>query len=513
MGPRTEDRKLPEHSRHFDDRKRQVTILRDYVEVLRKECDRLEAKLSNEHIHQVSVEGLHGSALEELREETQREYAALLRKELQPTLEYFELVNEELMEEIPLKEEDDPNFDYPAGYDWREGNYMWLLFKIQQYFAYRETWTRVFRFINHTQPLRRASHEQAMVELTESWQELFDKSIWVKRMARRALEATGRDEGVHPGRGYEEQSPADTLIPPTIPAREEPRGTPEKKGRKGHSLPKRNGSSPGAFPNEKSQAEACQSAVEAVRRITSSCSSLESSSKSEKGGMAGGEWDPTSDGFTLDERGPRTIISPSEGRETRGPQNSKDSKGRGETPKGRPLPTLREIHQMNLRRALEEEMAEVPCDICGSQDHDYRHCQAGALLESQMPGTPQPGQNDDRGNLSQGPCGWCEKKGHISLECPAKFYSQSMKERFPKMKKRRKSKILEYTCRRCGEQHPFNRYCLYAIEPPIVPGECRSCATLTNHHDEECELVAIKDRIGLCTFCGDISHLYPDCLD
>ena len=126
---------------------------------------------------------------------------------------------------------------------------------------------------------------------------------------------------------------------------------------------------------------------------------------------------------------------------------------------------------------------------------------------------PQPGQNDDRGNLSQGPCGWCEKKGHISLECPAKFYSQSMKERFPKMKKRRKSKILEYTCRRCGEQHPFNRYCPYAIEPPIVPGECRSCATLTNHHDEECELVAIKDRIGLCAFCGDISHLYADCPD
>ena len=81
------------------------------------------------------------------------------------------------------------------------------------------------------------------------------------------------------------------------------------------------------------------------------------------------------------------------------------------------------------------------------------------------------------------------------------------------MKKRRKSKILEYTCRRCGEQHPFNRYCPYAVEPPIVPGECRSCATLTNHHDEECELVAIKDRIGLCAFCGDISHLYADCPD
>ena len=217
---------------------------------------------------------------------------------------------------------------------------MWLLFKIQQHFVHWEVWTGVFTLINLTQPLRRASHKQAMVELTESWQELFDKSIRVKRMARRALEATGGDERVHPRRGYEEQPPADTLVPPTILAREEPRGTPEKKGTKGHSLPKRDGSTPGTFPNEKSQAEACLSVVEAVRRITSSCSSFESSSKSEKGGMARGEWDPTYDGFALDERRPRTIRSPSEGHETRGPQDNKDSKGRGETPKGRLLPTL-----------------------------------------------------------------------------------------------------------------------------------------------------------------------------
>ena len=147
-------------------------------------------------------------------------------------------------------------------------------------------------------------------------------------------------------------------------------------------------------------------------------------------------------------------------------------------------------------------MADVPCDICGSQDHDYYHCQAGALLESQMPGTSQPGQNDGSRNLSPGPL-WLvrEERTHIP-GVSHKFISQSMKERFPKMKKKRKSKILEYTCRQCGEQHPFNRYCPYTAEPPIVPGECRSCATLTNHHDEECELVAIKDRIGLCAFCG-----------
>ena len=137
---------------------------------------------------------------------------------------------------------------------------------------------------------------------------------------------------MNPGRGYEEQLLADTLIPPTIPAREEPRGTPEKKGEGGPSLPKRKGSSPGTSLNEKLHAEARQSVVEAVHRITSSCSSLESSAKSDKGGMAGGDWDPTYDGFALDERGPQTITSPSEGHGTRGPQNNKDTEGRGETP-------------------------------------------------------------------------------------------------------------------------------------------------------------------------------------
>ena len=67
-GPRVENRKSPECGGRLDDRKRQVIILRDYVEVLRNERDRLEAKLLNEHIHQVSARGLHGSALEELRE-------------------------------------------------------------------------------------------------------------------------------------------------------------------------------------------------------------------------------------------------------------------------------------------------------------------------------------------------------------------------------------------------------------------------------------------------------------
>ena len=50
-GLSAEGRKSPEHGGFSGDRKRQITILRDYVEVLRKDRDRLEAKLLNEHIH------------------------------------------------------------------------------------------------------------------------------------------------------------------------------------------------------------------------------------------------------------------------------------------------------------------------------------------------------------------------------------------------------------------------------------------------------------------------------
>ena len=60
MELKTGERGLSEHSGRSDGRKRQVTIIRDYVEVLRSECDWLEARLLNEHIHQMSERGLQG---------------------------------------------------------------------------------------------------------------------------------------------------------------------------------------------------------------------------------------------------------------------------------------------------------------------------------------------------------------------------------------------------------------------------------------------------------------------
>ena len=186
-----------------------------------------------------------------------------------------------------------------------------------------------------------------------------------------------------------------------------------------------------------------------------------------------GDWDPTYDSIPPMRADVKKVPDPEDCSPTQVKERVTTG-DHGETPKGRPLPTLREIHQINLRRAMEEEQVDTPCDICGSLDHDYRHCRAGAHIESQdlrlLSREVQPQcQNCDKGHPGQCPCGWCGEKGHISTDCPTKYYSQSMKECFPKRKRAKRVNIMEYTCTRCGEKHPFNRYCPYAIDPPNCP--------------------------------------------
>ena len=175
-----------------------------------------------------------------------------------------------------------------------------------------------------------------------------------------------------------------------------------------------------------------------------------------------------------------------------------------ETPAGRPLPTLRDIRQANLRRVLEEEGAETPCDICGAPDHDYRTCPGGKYLESQDP---------TRDNIvPESPyCGWCQQFGHISAECTAHYNDDSMNKRFPPRGKKPRRFLRQYDCRRCGQKHPFNVYCPFVTQPPVIPGECKSCGAVTNVHDEDCQYVEVKDEIGICSFCGYLDHTYAQC--
>ena len=45
----------------------------------------------------------------------------------------------------------------------------------------------------------------------------------------------------------------------------------------------------------------------------------------------------------------------------------------------------------------------------------------------------------------------------------------------------------------------------------VIPGECRSCGTTTREHANDCQYVAIKDNIGLCTYCQAQDHRYANC--
>ena len=317
-------------------KERQIALLRDHVSALRRERDRVEATLLNQHIYRASAEHMREDALEDLRDATQEEYAQLLERELQPTLDYFEMIDEELIKAIPLEEEEDPNFNYPGNYDWKEGDYMWLLFKIQQHFAHREIWNGVYGFIGRTQPQRKARSRQVMIELTETWQDLFDKAVCVKRRARRYL-----DEKKKGGRrDYEGiQPPPDTLILPNVPTIDESRGPLDAESRREQEDRPKEGVR-GPPSKEQTKEDSKEAAVEAVRKMTASNSSLESSAKSGHGERSGGDWDPTYDGFVARDREVKPAVTPPQGRGGTRPRGTQIGKTLADTPKARPLPPL-----------------------------------------------------------------------------------------------------------------------------------------------------------------------------
>ena len=209
--------------------------------------------------------------------------------------------------------------------------------------------------------------------------------------------------------------------------------------------------------------------------------------------------------------GPRTPPEPQ--------RKFKQLKVYDQTPIGRPLPTLQQIRQANLRKIFEEEGVDTPCDICGDPHHDYRNCTKEAYRESQdvrqspAKGRDSGGQYPNCNTSHPGicPCAWCDQPGHIAQDCMAHFADDSMRARFPRKEKMKRTPIKYYECRRCGGSHPFNIYCPNIRDPPVVPGECRSCGTTTREHANDCQYVAIKDNIGLCTYCQAQDHRYADC--
>ena len=183
------------------------------------------------------------------------------------------------------------------------------------------------------------------------------------------------------------------------------------------------------------------------------------------------------------------------------------------------MPTLQQIRQANLRKIFEEEGVDTPCDICGDPHHDYRNCTKEAYRESQDVRQSPVSERGSRGQCPNCdiphpgvcPCAWCDQPGHIAQDCMAHFADNSMRARFPKKERIKRMPIKYYECRHCGGSHPFNIYCPNVRDPPVIPGECRSCGTTTREHANDCQYVAIKDNIGLCTYCQAQDHRYAAC--
>ena len=284
-------------------------------------------------------------------------------------------------------------------------------------------------------------------------------------------------------------------------------------------------------PDQESQREERDSVIDAVKQITDAQTETPGQGRMTVGDTPEYHWDTGYVGIQGFSSHLRNRVSetstPQGGQSPRGgprtppePQRQfKQLKVYDETPAGRPLPTLQQIRQANLRKIFEEEGVDTPCDICGSPHHDYRNCTKEAYRESQdVRQSPAKG----RGSVVQCPncniphpgicpCAWCDQPGHIAQDCMAHFADDSMWARFPKKEKTKRTPIKHYECRCCGESHPFNIYCPNVRDPPVILGECRSCGTTTREHVNDCQYVAIKDNIGFCTYCQAQDHRYADC--
>ena len=284
-------------------------------------------------------------------------------------------------------------------------------------------------------------------------------------------------------------------------------------------------------PDQESQREERDSVIDAVKQITGAQTETSGKGRMTVGDTPEYHWDTGYDGIQGFSSRLRNRVNetstPQGGQSPRGgprtppePQRQfKQLKVYDEMPAGRPLPTLQQIRQANLRKIFEEEGVDTPCDICGSPHHDYRNCTKEAYRESQ-----DVRQSPAKGRGSEGqcpncniphpgicPCAWCDQPGHIAQDCMAHFADDSMRARFPKKEKMKRTPIKHYECHRCGGLHPFNIYCPNVRDPPVIPGECRSCGTTTREHANDCQYVAIKDNIGLCTYCQAQDHRYADC--
>ena len=522
-------------------RRRLAALARDHIMKLREERERMAYDWLEEYAMHASSAKQSGTGLSMLRAEYIHRYNRLLDHEKQPHSDFFTNLSIDFEEELDFNEDEPADLsEYDQYFEWDEAEYMRLRFIAARHYASCGHWDDVYTYVLRTRPDDIPQHEDTYSRNAQAWHYTNARINELIQKAEQILETQDRQLS----RGPQFRPPRDSLIPPghstgtpspirSVQGKEQgPRGPPETTptrragGQGGRTTPK----SPHS-PNKESQKEERDSVIDAIKLITGAQTEIPGQGRVSMGDTPEYDWDTGYDGIQgfpscLKNRVSETS-TPQGGQSPRGrprtppePQRQfKQLKVYDETPSGRPLPTLQQIRQANLHKIFEEEGVDTPCDICGDPHHDYRNCTKEAYRESQdvrqSPvsegglGGQCPNCNIPHPGMC--PCAWCDQPGHIAQDCMAHFADSSMRARFPKKERIRKTPIKYYECRRCGGTHPFNIYCPNVRDPPVIPGECRSCGTTTREHANDCQYVAIKDNIGLCTYCQAQDHRYAAC--
>ena len=522
-------------------KRRLAALARDHIMKLREERDRLAYDWSEEYAERASSAKQSGARLGTLRVEYVHRYNRLLEHEKQPHSDFFVNLSEDIEDELDFNEDRPADLSqYDQYFEWDEAEYMKLRFTAARHYASRGHWTDAYAYVLRTHPDNIPQHEDTYNRNAQAWHytnarinELIQEVEQILEVQdRQVLEESQfgprRDSLVPPAHSTGAPSPIGGTQGKEQGSREPPETTSTR--RVGGQGGKTTFKSPHS-PDQESQREEQDSVIDAVKQITGAQTETPGWRRMTVGDTPEYHWDTGYDGIQGFMSHLRNRVSetstPQGGQSPRGgprtppePQRQfKQLKVYDETPAGRPLPTLQQIRQANLRKIFEEEGVDTPCDICGSPHHDYRNCTKEAYWESQdVRQSPAKGRgsgvqcpNCNIPHPGICPCAWCDQPGHIAQDCMAHFADDSMRARFPKREKIKRSPIKHYECHHCGESHPFNIYCPNVWDPPVIPGECRSCGTTTREHANYCQYVAIKDNIGLCTYCQAQDHRYADC--
>ena len=482
-------------------RKRRLAALaRDHIMKLREERDRMAYDWSEEYAMRASSAKQSGARLGTLRAEYVHRYNRLLEREKQPHSDFFVNLSEDFEDELDFNEDRPADLSqYDQYFEWDEAEYMRLRFTAARHYASRGHWTDAYAYVLRTRPDNIPQHEDTYNRNAQAWHYTNARINELIQEVEQILEAQDRQMSEESQFG----PPRDSLIPPghftgtpspirgtqgkEQESREPPETTPTRRvGRQGRRTAFKSPHS----PDQESQREERDSVIDAVKQITGAQTETPGQGRVTVGDTPEYHWDTGYDGIQGFSSRLRNRVS-----ETSTPQGGQSPRGRprtppkpqrqfkqlkvyDETPAGRPLPTLQQIRQANLRKIFKEEGVDTPCDICGSPHHDYRNCTKEAYRESQdvrqspAKGRGSGGQCPNCNIPHPGicPCAWCDWPGHIAQDCMAHFADDSMQARFPKKEKMKRTPIKHYECCRCGGSHPFNIYCPNVRDPPVIPG-------------------------------------------